>query len=446
MPEFPNTRWSLIDTVVTEAPTGSRDNMGVLMETYWEPMYAHLRYKGISAERAEDLIQDFMIEILSKDLLAVADPQKGKFRTLLLTALDRFAVTKHRYETAAKRSPGNLASLDSSESEHVSADDESPSLAFDRAWALDVLASALARMKEDCEKEGNDARWAIFEQRVLSPLLDDFEIPDYADLANDFELANEKAAMNMLVTAKRQMGRVLRDVIREYIMRRTDEESYVAHIAKRMETSDNSESIVGLARHLTEQAIHRMVEDELEQLQEILARGGNRVASRPRDNASKHDVKSEFWGRLTQNSGTSDSELGRIFAVGAKIESQDDDDRQLDETRRLILAMPLSDLIGGQNSTEVHSCLARKGTSLDELNSLKDWAGQERTRDKAATPREVSDAVFFAAIAAALVHHGEKITVLNSNNLRTEFGRLGNQRWLDVEIQELSRKATEMLD
>ena len=97
MSRFPTTQWSLIELAHRETPTGSREQMGALLEAYWQPMYAHLRYKGLSNEKAEDLIQEFMMEILNKDLLAIADPKRGKFRTLLLTALDRFAISQPWY-------------------------------------------------------------------------------------------------------------------------------------------------------------------------------------------------------------------------------------------------------------------------------------------------------------------------------------------------------------
>ncbi|MFO1095112.1 MAG: hypothetical protein U0992_17670 [Planctomycetaceae bacterium] len=103
--QFPTTRWSLIARASRESPVGSRDEMGSCCR-YWRPMLIHLRFKGLSQEAAEDVLQDFMIELLDQDLLSIADPQKGKFRSLLLTALDRFLISRLRHQNAAKRSPG----------------------------------------------------------------------------------------------------------------------------------------------------------------------------------------------------------------------------------------------------------------------------------------------------------------------------------------------------
>ncbi|MEM7475307.1 MAG: hypothetical protein AAF483_09975 [Planctomycetota bacterium] len=445
MAEFPNTRWSLVETVVTEAPNGSRENMGILMESYWEPMYAHLRYKGIGAEKAEDLIQDFMIEILNKDLLAIANPQKGRFRTLLLTALDRFAISRHRYESASKRSPGDIASLDASEADRTESEEDAPSLAFDKAWALEVLASALGKMKEACDKEGDQARWSIFDSRVLGPLLDDADVPEYAELAEKFGLANEKAAMNILVTAKRQLGRVMREVIREYIMRRTDHEAYVAHIAKRMDISEDPESVTGLAKHLTEQSIHRMVEDELEELQKVLAKARKTVVRHARENALNDDSRSFFWDRLTQGEKNSESDIGSIFSVGSKLDNLEEGE-PFQQIANQFFSVSVRDLIGNEAATQtVLECLTGRDSSLEEISELKEWASYQRTNTNSTTPRDLVNAVFLASIAAAKIRFEKSISVLSEKNLRLEFAWLKDQIWLDANIRSLAEDALEKL-
>ncbi|MEO1524991.1 MAG: hypothetical protein AAFX06_06120 [Planctomycetota bacterium] len=441
MPEFPKTRWSLIGTVVDEAPTGSRENMGELLKVYWEPMFAHLRYKGVSNEKAEDLIQDFMLEILSKDLLAIADPKKGKFRTLLLTALDRFAVSKHRHETAAKRSPGDIASLDAAEVDSTRAAGEAPSLVFDRAWAMDVLASALARMQEACEQEGNRARWEIFERRVLAPLLEDKDLPEYDALAEEFSLPNEKSAMNMLVTAKRQLGRVLRDVIREYVTRREDKDSFTEYVATKMNASGISGSM-SLARQLSEQAVHRLVEDELQQLTRVLAQSRNMAVKHVSDASQTGDPKSVFWQRLTQGEGNSSSKLKVIFAVGAKAEPAEAVDYT--ELFQELLGMPVGEFSG--DSTRVRSirnCLLSSEPDLDELKVLSGWAQAERGSSESSTPKEVAEAILFSAIAVARSKLNDSLVEMETRTLADGLKWLGEQGWVGDALQSIAIAATE---
>ena len=231
MGRFPKTEWGLIEFARAEAPTGSREQMGRLLEMYRQPMYVHLRSKGLGHEQSEDLIQEFMIEILDSSFLKLADPKRGKFRTLLLTALNRFAISKYRYDKAAKRSPGDLVSLDAMSADQPANSGAESVDAFDRAWALDVLAEALTRVRKECLEENEEARWDIFEGRLLEPLLDGATPTSYADLANEHGLSNEKAAMNMLVTVKRQFARTLRELVRDYVTRAADRRKYVEIMA-----------------------------------------------------------------------------------------------------------------------------------------------------------------------------------------------------------------------
>jgi RNA polymerase sigma-70 factor (ECF subfamily) len=215
--QFPETVWPLIDLAVSEGKTGSREHMGKLLENYWQPMYAHVRFKGVDHQKAEDLVQEFSLQILENDLLSIADPARGKFRTLLLTALDRFVVSRFRYETAAKRAPESSRSLDAAEVDYTQSAEAPASAAFDRAYALDVIAQVLAKMKQECEATGDAARWVVFENRIVSPMLESTEPVEYLELAQDLGLKDEKAAMNLLVTAKRQFTRLLKNHVRDYV-------------------------------------------------------------------------------------------------------------------------------------------------------------------------------------------------------------------------------------
>ena len=314
MSRFPTTQWSLIELAHRETPTGSREQMGRLLEAYWQPMYAHLRFKGLSHEKAEDLIQEFMIEILNKNLLAIADPKRGKFRSLLLTALDRFAISQHRYETAAKRSPGeNLASIDAAETDSTVAPASAPSDAFERAWALDVLAQALAAMKQECEEADQQDRWMVFDRRVVGPLIDDAPTPEYGELTKELGLENDKATMNLLVTGKRQFARTLRDQIRSYITRAADTGQQIEGVANRLSGSYADEKTAQkVARQLTEQSINQAVEDEIDQLKQILARTASAEAVQLDAARESAPHKSDFWQRLSQ--GASDTQsLDRLY-------------------------------------------------------------------------------------------------------------------------------------
>ena len=91
---FQTTQWSLIDRVRNEDSEGTRPALDELLRRYLPALRVHLRIRGAGGEHAvEDLLQGFVkSRILEANLVATASASRGKFRTLLLTSLDRYVV------------------------------------------------------------------------------------------------------------------------------------------------------------------------------------------------------------------------------------------------------------------------------------------------------------------------------------------------------------------
>jgi RNA polymerase sigma-70 factor (ECF subfamily) len=194
-----------------------REALEQLLTRYLPALQAHLVHtKGLSSENAEDLLQDFVAgKILERDLIARADRHLGKFRTFLLTALDRFLINRLRDVGAKKRAAGEGAERLGERAARLSVNG-GPSDAFDVTWARRVLAEVLQRMRTHCETTGRTDIWGVFECRVLGPILDGTEPPDYRELVQRFGLQSPSQASNVLATAKRMYGRTLRAVVGEY--------------------------------------------------------------------------------------------------------------------------------------------------------------------------------------------------------------------------------------
>jgi len=226
---FPVTQWSLVIKAGQLDPKAKREALGQLLPRYLPAMKAHLVHrKRLPSEKADDLLQEFVAnKILEKDLIARADQQLGKFRTLMLTALDRFVKNQLRNEHAKKRaaSDGAMLGLD----EHA---DYLPGTArgaeeFDLAWARGVINEALRKMRQQCESSGRMQLWGIFECRVVGPTLHAAAPIDYAQLVERFGFQSPSQASNALTTAKRMYARALRDAVSEYAR---DEEEIEAEI------------------------------------------------------------------------------------------------------------------------------------------------------------------------------------------------------------------------
>ncbi|MEM7395412.1 MAG: hypothetical protein AAF492_24025, partial [Verrucomicrobiota bacterium] len=176
---------------------------------------AHLlAVRKLPDHRADDLIQAFVTDkILKGELIALADRDKGRFRTFLLTAFNRFMIGEIRKEDAMKRSPGqgNLVELD--DARDLPLDIGSPSEAFELAWVREVITEALNRVRE----ASKPAYWGIFECRVVNPILNGIPAPPYDDIVNTFGFPSPVKASNALLTTKRMFIRFLREVIGEYV-------------------------------------------------------------------------------------------------------------------------------------------------------------------------------------------------------------------------------------
>lgn len=150
-PGFPETRWSVI-AKLTSADSGiSHRALSTLCETYWYPIYAYFRRSGKSAHDAEDLTQGLFARLVDRELLASADPDKGRLRTFLLTCARHFMTDAWHRETAAKRGGGEtLQSFDPqlAEQRYVqeTADQMSPDRLYQRRWAMAVLETSLEKL------------------------------------------------------------------------------------------------------------------------------------------------------------------------------------------------------------------------------------------------------------------------------------------------------------
>lgn len=208
---FPPTQW----TEVIGISLGE-SIQNEFVQRYWKPIYSFLRRKGYDNEKAKDLTQGFFTEIvLDSKLFKNLDSSKGKFRTLLLTALNHYLVDVARHEKRKKRHPGMLVNLD----EDIDLPDQTvaqPEDAFDYAWATEVLDLALSTLKAECTEGGLALHWALFERRLLTPIIEEVDVPAWADLLAEYELPNVLKASNMIITVKRRFQTILRRTVEKY--------------------------------------------------------------------------------------------------------------------------------------------------------------------------------------------------------------------------------------
>jgi RNA polymerase sigma-70 factor (ECF subfamily) len=216
---FLTTHWSLIEDARAQEPDQDRALIGLLLERYWKPVYCYLRRKGYGNEEAKDLTQGFLHEVvLGHRLIDKADPAKGRFRTFLLIALNRYLASVHARETAGKRIPREkLVRIDMTDDPAEichHAVTLTPEESFDYAWASALLERALAEVENSCFADGKSLHWRLFRDRVLEPILKDATAPPMEDLCHKYGIPDKSTASNMIVTVKRRLQSVFRNHLR----------------------------------------------------------------------------------------------------------------------------------------------------------------------------------------------------------------------------------------
>lgn len=129
---FPSTRWTAIRDAGAEQP----EALEAFAAEYREPVVRYVRARGFNAADADDLCQEAFLRLLRGKVLAKADAERGRFRSLLLTVVARTIVDRRRH--ASRRPEERLG-----DREPV---DRDPG--FDREWILHLSERALARLRE----------------------------------------------------------------------------------------------------------------------------------------------------------------------------------------------------------------------------------------------------------------------------------------------------------
>ena len=181
---FSATPWTDVTLAQQSASLAGRAALERLCRLYWYPVYAHIRRSGKGPHDAEDLTQEFFTLLIEKNYLGAADRKRGRFRSFLLVAVNRFLVNAYHREHTLKRGGGQtFVSIDQQTAESwlesETATGLSPDQSFDRSWARSVLEQALGRLRSD---------YAARDQLVVFEGLKDFatgdtEHRDYAEVA-----------------------------------------------------------------------------------------------------------------------------------------------------------------------------------------------------------------------------------------------------------------------
>ncbi len=389
--DFPTTNWCN----VRQAGSADADRnaaLDELLRRYWPALWAHLVYKKkVPPERAEDLVQSFIQKkMLQGSVLQRANPDKGKFRTFLLTALDHFVIDCHRKEPPAAGSdePPGEAGIE-----------PGPDV-FDVARAMQVLIDSVRRMRAECEAKHRPDLWGVFIERALAPLQGTAPL-SYQQLAVRFKLSSAKQAANRYLIAEAMFRRHFQAVLAEEAGEDVEEE---AREFRRIFSAASAELIEQLRIHLwndfpevTVSTSHhiRIVPTALAQMLEL-----------PRPSADPAELlRHLLTAPVPLDLGAVDASL--VGRMPTWVEGQ-----------RLV--------------PESFGDLLHHPDPLPELlELLKDFAKDNRNDAESPLPREVATVLYYASIAVALTRCGRRITRHDDATLRQGFQWGCDQPWVD---------------
>lgn len=198
-PAFAQTRWSLVAAVRSgkQTPAGP---LAQLSESYWFPVYAHVRWQGWAPGAAYRLTEHFFVD-LEEQIRAGRPAGFGRFRLFLLDRLQAFLDHQAGHVAAdpaiSAVDPAVLESLES----RLRSEQGPAGSGFGRSFALQLLNGARQRLQQEAIGLGRGPMYSL-----LAPWLardpDDSRLDAIAN-----ELGIGRLAVQMAIRRLRQRFR-----------------------------------------------------------------------------------------------------------------------------------------------------------------------------------------------------------------------------------------------
>lgn len=159
--------------------------------------------------------------------------------------------------------------------------------------------------------------------------------------------------------------------------------------------------------------------------------------------------------------GVNPEQLQRLFNIG-RDEKEPDERTERDQQKAEMLCRSLSQILpldksqmGMLPSTLSHLChsigllvgqtitelLSNPSTDISFIERIKRYSRDLSAQVSSKAEHEVATAIYYAAIAHALVYHDERITRFPYDKLKTSFARLVKEKWIPRDLSKLLKAA-----
>lgn len=171
---FPSTEWTLVARLRHADPKECKRALNELCAQYHFPLYCFIRQRGLSHHDAQDALHDFLAKLLRLDALTELEQEKGRLRTFLSKALERFLITRHHRERRRGEHEVSLEDesfafdprMEQRFERAVRSAAATPDVLFDRQWCAQLMKVVLRRLKTRYQEK---QKGPLYE--VLGPVL-----------------------------------------------------------------------------------------------------------------------------------------------------------------------------------------------------------------------------------------------------------------------------------
>jgi RNA polymerase sigma factor (sigma-70 family) len=225
---FETTRWSLVLAAGGNDSQAAREALSALCQTYWYPLYAYLRRRGLDPEDARDLTQGFLTSLIERQDFEGLRQDRGRFRAFLLAALKHYLSNWSARERTQKRGGGRqMVSLENAEGQYViePRDHATPETLFERRWALTVVERLLTDLRTEWTVQGRPSEF----DELKACLLGQTPPGGYAAVAARLE-TSEGAVKTAVHRLRRRFQSLLRERVAETVADGGDVDDEIRHL------------------------------------------------------------------------------------------------------------------------------------------------------------------------------------------------------------------------
>jgi DNA-directed RNA polymerase specialized sigma24 family protein len=239
---FATTRWSVVLSCANSvtAVDKARQALAELCRIYWRPIFAFICGRGYTVPDAQDLTQDFFLMVLEGNLLLLADPSRGRFRSLLLKALQNFLHDNHERRQTQKRG-GKVQFIQwddwmAERPSHLSIPDRElrswpAEKIFDLRWAATLAEQALHRLADECEDRGRRRMFSVLSKYLTA---ERSEI-SYANISNLLGVSQD-AVKRLLHHLRERYRAILRDEVAQTVESEAEVDGEIRYLCAALAT------------------------------------------------------------------------------------------------------------------------------------------------------------------------------------------------------------------